>query len=119
SPLICGSGCGGIRRSCARPSDPPDPILRGSSTLLPFLPTGSTARTIVEVWAQMKPPRFLRRGDLRRGDLRAASPASGSFFCCLSPDSLWLSYCIWLNGSPRGSPRHWPAAEESPPPVPT
>src|SRR5699024_12825791 len=24
SPLTCGSGCGGIRRSCARPSDPVD-----------------------------------------------------------------------------------------------
>src|SRR5699024_32681 len=48
SPLSCGSGCGGIRRSFARPSDPTDPILRDPSTLLPFPPTGSTARTIVE-----------------------------------------------------------------------
>src|SRR5699024_5635122 len=67
-------------------------------------PTGSTARTIVEMWAQMKPPGRLRRGGLRRGDLRGASPASGSFFCCLSPDWLWLSTAADRLGRNHGPP---------------
>src|SRR5699024_6048566 len=67
-------------------------------------PPAAQSELSLKMWAQMKPPRRLRRGGLRRGGLRGASPASGSFFCCLSPDWLWLSTAADRLGRNHGPP---------------